>query len=430
MPDTTTPAQYDILPRCDDSEEYLLSAMLSNPKVIDTAADRLTSQDFYLSDYQKLFAEMVTTRSIGGAVDVATMSASLPALRDLIVTLSGAPYVASYASDYCRTIRDTSLRRQTMQVGSRIREVASEDLDIESILDTAEQMVLDLRTTRQGGDGANVHDLIHDAAARVDRAMHGVATYQTRTHLKTVNELVGGLEAGQLIILAAYTGQGKTSFALNIAQHMAETQSVAYYSLEMGRAELVDRLMSTIAKVPGPKVKSGNITPDEFADLMTALGEVDRLKLHIDDSAGLSVLDLQRKARRIKSRQGLDILIVDYIQLMTSHVKESRQQEVATITRNLKQMARELEVPVIALSQFSRAQKVAGKDGTLLKRKPDLSDLRDSGAIEQDADMVWFLYHKTQDSDVDFIVAKNRGGPTGERQLDFYPQYTEFRDKR
>ena len=300
--------------------------------------------------------------------------------------------------------------------------------DLPTLLDQCEQKVFAIQQQRRFSEFQHIRDvLVHnfeylDQMER-ERGLSGVAT-----GFEGIDRLTGGFQKANLIVLAARPGVGKTSLALNIAQHVAAQgqMPVAIFSLEMSARELGERLLCSSARVSSHRVRTGSLSGDDCTKLVQAAGELEKADMYIDDTAGLNMFELRTKARRLQAKQSLALIIVDYLQLMSGDARaENRQQEVSNISRAMKQLARELAVPVIAVSQLNRSPEARAD------REPQLADLRESGAIEQDADMVMFLYEDPSDPSskgvIKLKIAKNRNGPTDTVRLGFVKDYTKFR---
>ncbi len=343
---------------------------------------------------------------------------------------------ATNALHYAEIVRENYLLRSLIRVGGEITEMGYRrgGSPVE-LMDRAEQMVFDISQTRSSGEFSPLVNLIQENIAELERVADvGHHTIGCQTGFRDLDEKIGSLQPANLAILAARPSMGKTAFALNIARNVAVEQKkgVAIYSLEMSKLEVVTRLMSSEARVDLWRVRRGELQPNEWSKLMGGCTGLSEAPIFIDDTPSLNLMEIRAKSRRLKAKQkDLGLIVVDYLQLMMGDSNsENRQQEISRISRGLKILARELEVPVLALSQLSRQVEQRQE------KKPFLSDLRESGALEQDADLVMFIYRDevynkqgtTKQGRADIIIGKQRNGPIGECELAFMPSYTRFAD--
>jgi len=333
---------------------------------------------------------------------------------------------ASNIEAYARLIRDSSTRRTLISASSEIGKIALDEGDIEDLLDKSEQLLYSVSQNIVYQDFIPVKDTLEITFERLDELSKNRGSLRgVPTGLKTLDRMLSGLQKENLIILAARPSVGKTSLALNFAQFAAveKKKGIAIFSLEMGREMLVDRMISAQAGIDGWKISTGNLEEEDFEKYGEAAGELAEATIFIDDTPGISVLEMRTKARRLMLENKIDLIIVDYLQLIRAPEAESRVQEVSKISQSLKNLARELKVPVLAVSQLSRAVEQRGGD-----KKPQLSDLRDSGSIEQDADVVMFLWRPNDDDrqSAKLNIAKHRNGPTGDIDLFFKTEFTKF----
>jgi replicative DNA helicase len=420
-----------------EAEQSVLGAMLVNPNAIPVVAETVSTDDFYRDTHRLIYRAVLTLFDRGEEVDVVTLSAQLErdgvleraGGREVVHTLAEFVPAAANAAHYAGIVREQSVLRGLIRVGNEIAELGYQHpgQPVE-LLDRCEQKVFALQQQRRAIEFQHIKDVLVanfeylDAMQR-DQGVSGVAT-----GFEGIDSRTGGLQRANLIVLAARPGVGKTSLALNIAQNVAVEGKapVALFSLEMSARELGERMMCSSARVSSHKVRTGSLSGDDYAKLVQAAGELEKADIFIDDTASLNMFELRAKARRLKSRHPLALVIVDYLQLMVGDARaENRQQEVANISRSMKQLARELDVPIIAVSQLNRSPEARAD------REPQLADLRESGAIEQDADMVMFIYEDPSDPAAKGVVklkiAKNRNGPTGLVRLGFVKDYTKFR---
>jgi replicative DNA helicase len=431
-PSTTHLPPHDL-----EAEQSVLGAMLVNPNAITAVAETLSGDDFYRDTHRLIYKAVLTLYDKGQEVDVVTLSAQLEREgvleraggREFVHTLAEFVPAAANAAHYATIVREQSVLRALIRVGNEIAELGYQHPgDTPTLLDKCEQKVFAIQQSRRMAEFQHIRDVLirnfeHLDLMQRDQGVSGIAT-----GFKGIDELTGGFQRANLIVLAARPGVGKTSLALNIAQNVAVEGKapVAIFSLEMSAQELGERLMCSSARVSSHKLRTGGLAPDDYSKLVQAAGELEKADIYIDDSPGLNMFELRAKARRLKTKSPLALLIVDYLQLMAGDGRaDNRQQEVSNISRSMKQLARELDVPVIAVSQLNRAPEARAD------REPQLADLRESGAIEQDADMVMFIYEDPSDPQqkgtVKLKIAKNRNGPTDTIRLGFVRDYTKFR---
>jgi replicative DNA helicase len=434
------------------AERAVLGAVLADNTLLANVAEVVHSDDFSSPQHGAIFQAMLKLDSTQRQVDHLTLSEELKVMGQL-AAVGGPAYLMALdqgvplthnAVQYATIVRDQALRRRLASVGREILEMASQETgDVEVILDESERKLFNLAEKRREGDLRAVSELMEQTLDLLDKMK---ASSSGVTGLSTgyvdLDMQLTGLHPGELIILAARPGIGKTSLAMNIAMHAAlkEDKAVAIFSLEMPADQLLMRLLASSARVDMKKLRGGRLTQHDEEKFQEMAGALYNAPIYIDDSGGLSPFDLRAKARRLKQKDPrLSLIVIDYLQLMHQKGKvESRQLEVSEISRALKQLAKELEVPVIALSQLNR--KVEERKGG----KPMLSDLRESGSIEQDADVVMFIHREDQDEGgpdgeeaaksrtvipVELIVAKQRNGPVGSIDLVFLSEFTRFESR-
>ena len=428
------------------AERAVLGAIVGNNSLIADVAQIVHSDDFANGGHQQIFQSMLDLDGRGVKVDPLTLAEELKT-KGQLGTVGGAAYLAQLdqgtpfaqnAREYAQIVKDRAIRRTLAGVGREITELANSDAGrTEEVVDDAERRIFQIAEKKRVGDLEPMSTLMDPALELLDK-MRGSDTGITgiSTGFIDLDEKLTGLHGGELIVLAARPGIGKTSLAMNMALHAAakEKKAVGVFSLEMPSVQLVMRLLASHAKVDMKKLRGGRLSELDMEKLQEAAQELYELKFFIDDTGALSSFDLRAKARRLKQREGsLGLLVIDYLQLMHQKGKvESRQLEVAEISRALKQLAKELDCPIVALSQLNR--KVEERKGG----KPMLSDLRESGAIEQDADVVMFIHRDDEDDEgggdqtfrstmpVELIIAKQRNGPIGSVDLVFLSEYTRF----
>jgi replicative DNA helicase len=431
-----TPATH--LPPHDlDAEQSVLGAMLVNPNAITAVAESLSADDFYRDTHRSIFKAALTLYDRGEEVDVVTLSAQLErdamleraGGREFIHTLAEFVPAAANAAHYAAIVREQSVLRALIRVGNEIAELGYQHPgDTPTLLDRCEQKVFAIQQQRRGTEFQHIREVLVRNFEYLDEMEKGRGVSGVASGFEGIDRLTGGFQKTNLVVLAARPGVGKTSLALNIAQNVSVKGQapVAIFSLEMSAPELGERMMCSSARVSSHKVRTGSLSGDDYAKLVQAAGELEKADIFIDDTAGLNMFELRAKARRLQAKHPLSLLIVDYLQLMSGDGRaENRQQEVSNISRSMKQLARELDVPVIAVSQLNRSPEARAD------REPQLADLRESGAIEQDADLVMFIYEDPSDPSskgiVKLKIAKNRNGPTDTIRLGFVRDYTKFR---
>jgi replicative DNA helicase len=438
------------LPSSIEAERLILGVVLLDNVAINQAAENLKPDDFFIGSNRRIYEKMIALYERGQAIDPLTLQEELRRAGEL-EQVGGPAYIAalfdgvprfSNIENYVELVKGKSMLRRLITSANQIMAMSFDDEEApEVILDKAESMILAIGEDRikQGfvhvGDVAARQLTVIEETAGREQLITGIAT-----GFADLDYMTSGLQRGDLIIIAARPSMGKTAFSLNIAQnaamrphHNREKAVVGVFSLEMSNEQLVNRLLCSQARVDAHRLRSGYLSKDEWRRLAVAVGELAETKIYLDDTPGISVLEMRAKARRLKNEQkALDLLIVDYLQLMSGRGRqESRQQEVSQISRELKMLAKELNVPLVALSQLSRAPET--RTGS---HKPQLSDLRESGSIEQDSDVVMFIYREevykpeTEKQNIaEIIIGKQRNGPTGSVELIFLKQLTRFEDK-
>ena len=431
-----------VLPNNLDAEKSVLGSMLLEKEALEQMLEQLRAEDFYSAAHQRIFEAMANIRGAGQAVDLITLSEELER-RGFLDMVGGSVYLtelmafvptAANVSYYAKIVEERSVQRNLVHAGNEmIRDGMNDDKDVEESLNQAEKRIYDISMRKTEDSLTPIAQIVPDAIAEIGDLMArqgkltGVATGFTE-----LDRMTNGLQKSDLIIVAARPAMGKSAFALNIAQYAAlhDGRSVVFFSLEMGKEQLVMRMLCTEASVDSQRIKEGLLTDDETSRLMEAAEPMQRSRIHIDDGGNATVAAIRSKCRRLKAREGLDLVIVDYMQLMGgtgmgNRKNDSRQQEISDMTRAMKLLARELNVPIILLAQLNRGPE------TRTDHTPMIADLRESGSIEQDADMVLLLYRPqvydaTLDNTSDVIIAKHRHGPTGTVQLAWQGEYTRF----
>ena len=429
-----------VMPNNVEAEQSVIGAMLMDRDAITIASEVLTVDDFYQKQYGILFEAMVELYTENVPVDLITLQnrlkekdvppeiSSLEFVRDMITKVPTSVNVGTYA----KIVSEKAALRRLIRVNEEIASACYAGKDsVEEIMEDTEKKIFQVLQRKTNDEFVPIKDVVLNALDKIEAAsrMKGSVTGMP-TGFIDLDYKTSGFQPSDLILIAARPSMGKTAFVLNIAEYMAfrSNETVAIFSLEMSKEQLVNRLFALESRVDSQILRTGNLSDNDWSSLIEAAGVIGRSNLIIDDTPGISVSKLRSKCRKYKLEHNLGIIMIDYLQLMQgSRKSESRQQEISDISRSLKEIARELQVPVVALSQLSRA----------VEQRPDhrpmLSDLRESGAIEQDADVVMFLYrddyynHDTEKKDVaEVIIAKQRNGPIGTVELAWLPRYTKF----
>lgn len=426
-----------------DAERSVLGSGLLSKEALSDVMEILKPDDFYDGANKEIYTAMIDMFRENKSVDIVTVCEELKRRnvlemvggRSYVGTLSGEVPVTTNASEYAKIVAEKSSIRKLIHTSELIREKSfDENEEAKEIINFAEKEILSVAQERQRGDYSKLQDvlvtdieLINEAARNQDKII-GVPT-----GFKPFDSMTSGLQKSELVIVAARPAMGKTAFALNIALNAAvkHNASVLIFSLEMGKEQLGNRLLSMESRVEMENIKKGTLDNNDWDRIFLAVDNLAKANVYIDDTPDLSVFEIKNKCRRLKAEKGLDLVVVDYLQLMKSEGRaENRQQEISTLSRYLKLLAREMDCPVIVLSQLSRAPDQRPN------HTPVLSDLRESGSIEQDADIVLFLYrddyYAKEESEkpgiCDVIIAKNRSGPTGNIELAWVGKYTKFSD--
>lgn len=430
-----------VMPHSIEAEQSVVGAMLMDKDAILTAAEIVSGQDFYQTAYGVIFDSMVELFNEGKPVDLVTLQerlkekdvppeiASLEFVRDLVSAVPTSANVKYYA----QIVADKSMLRKLIKLNDEISNTCYAGKEsLETILETTEKSMFQLLQQRNTGEYVPIRQVVLNALDKIEKASKSKGTVTgIPTGFIDLDYKLSGLQPSDLILVAARPSMGKTAFVLNIAQYVAfkKDRATAIFSLEMSKEQLVNRMLSMESNVDSQKLRTGTLTDADWDAVVEGIGTIGSSKLVIDDTPGISIMELRSKCRKVKLEHGLDLVMIDYLQLMSGSGKngDNRQQEISEISRSLKAIARELSVPVIALSQLSRACE------TRTDHRPMLSDLRESGAIEQDADVVMFLYrddYYNKDTDnpntAEVIIAKQRNGPIGTVYLGWKPELTRF----
>ena len=434
------------LPVSMDAERAILAAILLDNSLYDQAAEHLTGDDFSLDAHRRIYSRMRDLQETGRPVDMITLVEELDRRKE-VEAIGGVAYLSSLIDGvperpsiehYIRIVRNKAQLRGLINLAQNAIAEAIEHTDeADEVISRAEQAIFQLTENRIGQGFLDIPAIVKASFGSLEELYaRGQEITGLATHYTQLDKLTSGLQPSDLVILAARPSMGKTAFAMNIAENAAvlDGKVVGVFSLEMSREALLMRMLASCAQVDSKNLRQGFLTKDDMRKLTQAMEQLMQAKLFIDDTPGISVSEMRAKARRLKQQEGLDLVIVDYLQLMSAVPVggkrfENRTQEVSAISRGLKAIAKELKVPVIALSQLSRAPESRGGD-----HRPQLADLRESGSIEQDADLVAFIFreevYKKDDPDLDgiaeIIIAKQRNGPIDTVKMAFIKKYTRF----
>lgn len=434
-----------IPPQNIEAEQAVLGAMLIEREAISKVAEFLRPEDCYREAHRLIYNAMLELFNKNDAVDMVTVIEFLRK-EDKLEAAGGISYITSLTNSvptaanvlyHAKIVEEKALLRQLINAATNIASMGYEDSEeVAGILDTAEKTILAVSSRKSGGDFTPIKSIIFDAFSKIESlyASKGSITGLS-TGFKDLDKLTSGLQPSDLILIAARPSMGKTAFVLNIAQHVGvkEKQAVAVFSLEMSKEQLVQRMLCAESTIDSQRLRIGQLEDNDWKKLIDGADRLSAAPIFIDDTPGITVMEMRSKCRRIKIEHDLKLIIIDYLQLMQGSSKkggsENRQQEISEISRALKGLAREIGVPVIALSQLSRSVE------SRQVKKPMLSDLRESGSLEQDADIVAFLYRddyynpdSEQKNITEVIIAKHRNGPVDTVQLFFHKQFTKFSD--
>lgn len=430
-----------VLPHSIEAEQSVIGSMLMDRDAVIAAAEIVTADDFYQRQYGVMFESMVELFNEGKPVDLVTLQdrlkekdvppevCSLDFVRDILATVPTSAHVRSYA----QIVYEKAVLRRLIRINEDIANTCYAGKEsLETVLASTEKQIFDLLQSRNSGEFVQIRQVALNVLDKIEQATRSKSTVTgIATNFVDLDYRTSGLQPSDLVLIAARPSMGKTAFVLNIAEYVAVRcqKTCLIFSLEMSKEQLVNRMLAMESHVDSQKLRTGTLTDADWDAVVEGIGTIGNSKLMIDDTPGISIMELRSKCRKIKLEYGLDMVMIDYLQLMTGSTKnnDSRQQEISEISRSLKALARELQVPVVALSQLSRACE------TRTDHRPMLSDLRESGAIEQDADVVMFLYrddYYNKDTDTpnvaEVIIAKQRNGPIGTVMLGWQPELTRF----
>ena len=435
-----------IMPHNIEAEQAVIGAMLLNNDTIHMVSEILSGEDFYQKALGVLFDAMVELSQMGRAVDVVTLQEylkekNLPpeiSAMEYVRDILAGSYISTNVKHYAQIVHEKQILRKLIQVNEEIaRNCYLENQSLDEILESTEKKIFELLEGGKSRDVISISEIVSKALDRIEKVAKNPGSITgIATGFVDLDRKLSGLQNSDLVLIAARPSMGKTAFALNIAQHVAFHQKkvVAVFSLEMASEQLVNRLFALEGQIDAGLIRSASQLRDrDWERLIESVDVIGNSNLIIDDTSGISVPEIRSKCRKFKLEKGLDMIIIDYLQLMSpgkSRGNENRQQEISEISRSLKGLARELNVPVVALSQLSRGPEQRND------KRPMLSDLRESGAIEQDADVCMFIYRDdyynkdSEDKDIaEIIIAKQRNGPVGTIELSWIPKYTRFANR-
>jgi replicative DNA helicase len=428
------------LPNNLEAERTVLGAILVDNAAFNSAAEILSREDFFRDAHRRIFEAMAVLAERSQPIDLVTLKDELTR-RSALEAVGGATFLAALVDGvpritsvehWSRLIKEKAVVRNLIHAGNRIVQSCYEGEDEASeLLDRAEKAIFDIAERRIRQGFVDMGEIVKESFRTIDQLSQSKDVVTgLPTGFVDIDEMTSGLQKGELVIVAGRPAMGKTSFCLNVAQHVAlrTGETTGIFSLEMSRAQLALRMLCSDARIDSHRLRTGKLTEKDWARLAKAYTDLSQARLFIDDSATITPLEMRAKCRRLKAEHNLGLVVVDYLQLVTSSGRtENRQQELSAISRSMKGLAKELDVPVLALSQLSRAPEAR------TDRRPQLSDLRESGALEQDADTVMFIYreeeYKATDENrgiAEIIIGKQRNGPTGNRRLAFIKEFTRF----
>lgn len=435
-----------------EAEMSVLGGVLLENEALNRALEYLTTEDFYRESHRKIFKALLVLGERSEPADLVTLTAVLND-RGELEAVGGSTYLATLVdyvptaaniNYYCKLVKEKSVARKLIEVSTSIATRGYEGGDMEEILDQAEKSIFEISENRIRPSYFPVRDILKDTFKAIE------ALYERKelvtgvpTGYHDLDKMTAGLQPSDLIIVAGRPSMGKTAFALNLVEyattHADKAVPAVIFSLEMSKEQLVQRMLCSLAKVDAGRLRTGHLGESDWPKLTMAAGQLNETQLFIDDTPAISVLELRSKARRLKAEHGLGLIIVDYLQLMRGSNPESRQQEISEISRSLKALAKELSLPVVALSQLNRSLE------SRTDKRPMMADLRESGAIEQDADVIMFVYReavycedcksrertceKGHDKDAEIIIGKQRNGPIGTVHLTFRGEFTRFENQ-
>ncbi|GAB4167420.1 MAG: replicative DNA helicase [Geothermobacteraceae bacterium] len=439
-------------PQSLEAEMSVLGGILLDNQALNQVLEILTADDFYRESHRKIFRAVVDLSERGEPADMVTLSAALEA-RGELESIGGTAFLTSLVDQvptaanivyYSKLVKEKAISRRLISTATEIATKGYEGGDVEEILDWAEKSIFDITGMKTRPSYYSTKEILKDTFKAIEELYNRKETVTgVPTGFTDLDEMTAGLQPGDLVIVAGRPSMGKTAFCLNIVEnasvHNKQKVPTVIFSLEMGKEQLVQRMLCSLARVDAGRMRTGHLREEDWPLLTSGAGLLADAPIFIDDTPGISILELRSKARRLKADHGLGLVVVDYLQLMTGHNAESRQQEISEISRSLKALAKELNVPVVALSQLNRSLE------NRTDKRPIMADLRESGAIEQDADVIMFVYRaavyceacrnrektcdKGHEMDAEIIIGKQRNGPIGTVNLTFRGMFTRFENQ-
>ena len=446
MPERT---EHRLPPQNLEAEMSVLGGILLENEALHRALESLRPDDFYRDAHRKIFAALIGLSERNEPADLVTLTSILKE-RNALEEIGGSSYLATLVAYvptaanigyYCRLVKEAAIARELIRVATEIAGRGYDGGEVDKVLDWAEQAIFQIASQKNRQAFYSTKEIVKDSIRAIEKLFdRQEAITGVPTGFSDLDNLTSGLQPSDLIIIAARPSMGKTAFCLNLVEHAAlhptRPTPAAVFSLEMSKEQLVQRLLCSLARIDANRVRTGRLAHSEFPDLVSAAGRLSEAPIYIDDTPAISILELRAKARRLKAEKQVGLIVVDYLQLMQGTSTENRQQEISEISRSLKALAKELNVPVIALSQLNRSLE------SRTDKRPQLADLRESGAIEQDADVIMFLYRESvyceacrkRDNSCDkgharaaeVIIGKQRNGPLGMEPLTFLGEYMRF----
>lgn len=433
--------EHRVPPQNLDAEQGVLGSIMLDSEAFAAVEGILVADQFYKESHRKIFRSMERLFRQGDPIDIITLGEELRRSGEL-ESVGNFPYLmglmdmvptAAYADHYAKLVSEKAVLRELISsAGSIMQQAYDHALPLEDILDQAESSIFQVSTVRKGNAFQAMNQLVGETFTFINEMHQNPDPVSgLRTGFKELDQLTAGLQPSSLNVLAARPSMGKTAAALTVAQNAAlrEGKAVAVFSLEMSAVQLVTRMLCSEARVDMGRIRNGQLSDRDFQRIADTAGRMSEAQIFIDDSSSLSVTELRSRSRRLKAEHDLGLIVIDYLQLMSGGNTENRQQEISNISRGLKSLARELDIPVLALSQLSRAVE------SRPNKRPMLSDLRESGAVEQDADLVMFIYrdeyydpHSDQQGIAEIIIGKQRNGPVGTVKLQFHGSHVRFND--
>ncbi len=446
------PVSHRLPPQSLEGEMSVLGGILLENEALNRALELLRPEDFYREGHRKIFNALIDLANRGEPADLVTLTAALQQ-RGELDEVGGSAYLATLVDFvptaanivyYCRLVKEKAISRHLIRAATEIATRGYEGGEVEQILDWAEKSIFEITGMKTRPSFFSTREILKDTFKTIEKLFERKELVTgVPTGFSDLDTMTAGLQAGDLVIIAGRPSMGKTAFCLNIVEyasiHAEQKLPAVIFSLEMGKEQLVQRMLCSVSRVDASRLRTGHLGESDWPKLTNGAGMLSEAPIYIDDTPGITVLELRAKARRLKAEKNIGLIVIDYLQLMQGHNAESRQQEISEISRSLKALAKELSVPVVALSQLNRSLE------NRTDKRPIMADLRESGAIEQDADVIMFVYReavycdackkrdgsceKGHDKDAEVIVGKQRNGPIGTVHLTFRGEFTRFENQ-